>query len=77
MLVRLQNQREQRRRIHHINKRCMIAENQSPCRRAKSKGKGKKPKADKLAPKTGVSPYEAEQGTGKPAVSPCAKKPGR
>jgi hypothetical protein len=42
-----------------------------------SKGKDKKPKADKSKPKTGVSPYKAAQGTGKPAVSPFAKKPGR
>jgi hypothetical protein len=42
-----------------------------------SKGKDKKPKADKSKPKTGVSPYKAAQGSGKPAVSPFAKKPGR
>jgi hypothetical protein len=42
-----------------------------------SKGKDKKPKADKSKPKTGVSPYKAAQGTGKPAVSAFAKKPGR
>ena len=42
-----------------------------------SKGKDKKPKTDKSKPKTGVSPYKAAQGTGKPAVSPFAKKPGR
>jgi hypothetical protein len=42
-----------------------------------SKGKDKKPKADKSKQKTGVTPYKAAQGTGKPAVSPFAKKPGR
>jgi hypothetical protein len=41
-----------------------------------SKGKDKKPKADKSKPKTGVSPYKAAQGIGKPAISPLAKKPG-
>jgi hypothetical protein len=42
-----------------------------------SKGNDKKPKADKSKPKGGVSPYKAAQGTGKPAISPFAKKPGR
>src|SRR5260370_1419849 len=44
---------------------------------AMSKGNDKKPKADKSKPKPGVSPYKAAQGTGKPAISPFAKKPGR
>jgi hypothetical protein len=42
-----------------------------------SKGNNKKPKANKLKPKAGVSPYKAAQGTGKPASSPFAKKPAR
>jgi hypothetical protein len=42
-----------------------------------SKGKNKKPKATKMKPKAGVSPYKAAQGTGKPATSPFARKPGR
>jgi hypothetical protein len=33
-----------------------------------SKGKNKKPKATKMKPKAGVSPYKAAQGTGKPAT---------
>lgn len=42
-----------------------------------SKGKDKKPKADKSKRKTGVSPYKAAQSAGKPAISPFAKKLGR
>jgi hypothetical protein len=42
-----------------------------------SKGNQKKPKADKTKPKRGVSPYKVAQGSGKPTVSPFAKKPGR
>ena len=42
-----------------------------------SKGNDKKPKADKRKPKIGVSTYKTAQGTGKPPVSPFAKKPGR
>jgi hypothetical protein len=44
---------------------------------AMSKGKDKKPKADKSKTKPGVSTYKSAQGTGKPAISPFAKKPGR
>ena len=40
-----------------------------------SKGNDKKPKADKSKPKRGVSPYEAAQGTGKPAISPSVASP--
>lgn len=40
-----------------------------------AKGNDKKPKADKGKPKAGGSSYKASQGTGKPAVSPFAKKP--
>ena len=41
-----------------------------------SKGKDKKPKADKSKPKIGVSPYKAAQGTGKPAIKAflCARR---
>jgi hypothetical protein len=39
--------------------------------------KGKEPKANKMKPKAGVSPYNAAQGTGKPATSPFAKEAGR
>ena len=42
-----------------------------------SKGNDKKPKSDKSKPKIGISPYKAAQGTGKPAISPLAKKTGR
>jgi hypothetical protein len=42
-----------------------------------SKGNDKKPKAVNTKPKTGVSPYKAAQVSGKPAISPFAKKPGR
>jgi hypothetical protein len=42
-----------------------------------SKGNDKKPKADKAKPKPGVSSYKAAQSSGKPAVSPFTKKPGR
>jgi hypothetical protein len=41
-----------------------------------SKGNRKKPKAEKMKPKTGAA-YKAAQGTSKPAASPFAKKPGR
>jgi hypothetical protein len=44
---------------------------------AMSKGNDKKPKADKGKPKAGVSSYKAAQGSGKPAASPFAKKPGK
>ena len=42
-----------------------------------AKGNEKKPKADKGKPKGNVSSYKSAQGSGKPAVSPFAKKPGR
>jgi hypothetical protein len=42
-----------------------------------SKGNDKKPKSDKSKPKTGISPYKAAQSTGKPAISPLARKTGR
>jgi hypothetical protein len=42
-----------------------------------SKGNNKEPKANKLKPEADVSPCKAAQGTGKPATSPFAKKPGR
>jgi hypothetical protein len=40
-----------------------------------SKGKDKKPKADK-SKKAGVSPYKAAQGTGKPASARSPTNPG-
>ena len=40
-----------------------------------AKGNDKKPKADKGKPKPGGSSYKAAQGSGKPAISPFAKKP--
>jgi hypothetical protein len=41
-----------------------------------AKGNNKKPKAG-TTKKADVSSYKAAQGTGKPAPSPFAKKPGR
>jgi hypothetical protein len=59
--------RRDRSEVTHIQKE----------RIAMSKGKDKKPKSDKSKTKPGVSTYKAAQGTGKPAISPFAKKPGR
>jgi hypothetical protein len=42
-----------------------------------SKGNDKKPKSNKSKPKTGISLYKAVQSTGKPAISPLARKTGR
>jgi hypothetical protein len=42
-----------------------------------SKGNDKKPKSDKSKPKTGISRYKAAQSTGKPTISPLARKTGR
>ena len=42
-----------------------------------SKGNNRKPKADEMKPKSGVSPYKAAQGTSKPGAIPLAKKTGR
>lgn len=42
-----------------------------------SKGNDKKPKSDRSKPKTSISPYEAGQSTGKPAIGPLARKTGR
>jgi hypothetical protein len=39
------------------------------------KGNDKKPKADKT--KMGVSPYKTAQNSGKPAINPFARKPGK
>jgi hypothetical protein len=42
-----------------------------------AKGNDKKPKPDKSKRKTGISPYKAAQGAGKPAIGPLARKTGR
>jgi hypothetical protein len=46
-------------------------------RNSMAKGNDKKPKPDKSKRKTGISPYKAAQGAGKPAIGPLARKTGR